>query len=57
MGNSSEPLLLIEKYVHDGLGLGISTSSPNEQDLLFNGDNLLLEFLQQTNGYFTFISN
>ena len=57
MGNSSEPLLLIEKYGHDGLGLGISTSSPNEQDLLFNGDNLLLKFLQQTNGYFTFISN
>ena len=42
LGNSPEPLQLIEKYGADGLRLGILMSSPNGQDLIFNEDNLSL---------------
>ncbi|MDR1413601.1 MAG: valine--tRNA ligase [Puniceicoccales bacterium] len=42
LGNSPEPLDLIEKYGADGLRFGILLSAPQGQDLIFNEENIAL---------------
>ncbi|MDR1402030.1 MAG: valine--tRNA ligase [Puniceicoccales bacterium] len=42
LGNSPEPLDLIEKYGADGLRFGILLSAPQGQDLIFNEENMVL---------------